>query len=140
MNRSATEARNFRTFLLMSELERDGITSRIGQARRDAGLTQEEMADLLGVIPRTIQNYESKRVPWRHLKEIATITGKPQEWFLRGDEDDGEDPAVQAVRAVEALDSKIDVDVTPRLDGIERELRELRRELSPGRSDQSRDE
>jgi DNA-binding XRE family transcriptional regulator len=51
----------------MAEIERVGIAKRIRQARKEAGLSQPEMADALGVIARTYQNYESvkePRTPW----------------------------------------------------------------------------
>lgn len=65
-------------------LERQ-ICARIKQARIEAGLTQEDMAGLLNVTGRAIQNYESRRVPFRRLEEIAKLTAVSQEWLLRGD-------------------------------------------------------
>jgi transcriptional regulator with XRE-family HTH domain len=69
----------------MSELERAAICARIKQARIEAGLTQEELADLLHVRQRTIHNYETDRVPWRMIGKIAEVTGRPTEWLLHGD-------------------------------------------------------
>lgn len=72
----------------VAELERSAIARRIKQARKEAGLSQPEMADALGVIPRTYQNYESvkePRVPWQSMNDIAKITGKSTEWLLHGD-------------------------------------------------------
>ncbi len=68
----------------MAELDRQRICQRVREARREAGLTQEEMAELIGVRPRTYQNYERDRVPFRLLGRIAEVTGRDQEWFLRG--------------------------------------------------------
>jgi DNA-binding XRE family transcriptional regulator len=68
------------------------ITARIQQARIEAGYTQEEMADLLGVRPRSYQNYESIRVPWRLLDKIADLTHKEVAWLLHGDPPDRPDP------------------------------------------------
>ena len=70
--------------LMDARLQRD-ICSRIQQARKEAGYTQQEMADLLGMTMRGYQNYESTRVPFRWLDKIAELTGKSQEWLLRGD-------------------------------------------------------
>lgn len=69
----------------MAELQREEIVARIKQARKESGLTQEELADLLDVIPRTYQNYESTRVPWGFINQIAKATGKTPEWLLHGD-------------------------------------------------------
>lgn len=62
------------------------ICARIKEARIEAGMTQDEMADLLGMGMRGYQNYESIRVPFRRLDEIAKLTGTTQEWLLRGDD------------------------------------------------------
>lgn len=85
------------------EQERE-ICARIKQARIEAGLTQDEFADLLKVEKRTVQNYEADRVPWRYLKEIAKITGRTQEWLLRGDVID----ATQMDRIEQKLDLILD--------------------------------
>ena len=70
------------------------ICARIKLARVEAGFTQQEMADLLNMSMRGYQNYESDRVPWREIDKIADLTGRTQEWFLRGDPDaDGATPS-----------------------------------------------
>ena len=61
------------------------ICARIKQARTEAGYTQQEMADLLGMTMRGYQNYESVRVPFPQLGKIAELTGVTQMWLLRGD-------------------------------------------------------
>ena len=64
------------------------IGARILQARRESGLTQRELAELLGITARSVQNYEAGRiVPWRHISHIETITRKRPGWLLR--EEDG---------------------------------------------------
>lgn len=65
-------------------LER-AVCARIKQARVEAGFTQEDFAGLLNVTVRAVGNYESRRVPWRRLEDIAKLTGVTQEWILRGD-------------------------------------------------------
>lgn len=73
------------------ELEHARIAKRIQQARKQAGLTQQQTANLLGVIQRTYQNYESQstpRVPWDRLNDIARITSVKVEWLLHGDTPD----------------------------------------------------
>lgn len=69
----------------MSELQRQDIVRRIRQARKEAGLSQPEMADAINVAPRTYQNYESSRVPWGLINDIARVSGKSPEWLLHGE-------------------------------------------------------
>jgi transcriptional regulator with XRE-family HTH domain len=64
-------------------LERQ-ICERIKQARKTAGLTQEDMANLLGVTTRAYQNYERDRVPFRLLTRIADVTNVEERWLLHG--------------------------------------------------------
>jgi transcriptional regulator with XRE-family HTH domain len=62
------------------------IGPRIAQARREAGMTQAQLADELGVTTRSLQGYEAgKVIPYRHLHRLAEATGRTREWFLRGD-------------------------------------------------------
>jgi len=59
---------------------------RIKQARTEAGFTQDELADLIGVGMRQVQYYEADESdPYRKLAKIAEATGKPIAWLLRGD-------------------------------------------------------
>lgn len=80
-----TNSRTFRTFLLLMELEPEKIRGRLRVARKEAGFTQQQLADVLGVHKRTIENYENERVPWDHLNEYAALTNRPVEWFLYGE-------------------------------------------------------
>lgn len=62
------------------------IGRRIAQARREAGLTQEELARLIGVTTRSVQGYEAGNVtPFRHLRKLEEATEKPRGWLLYGD-------------------------------------------------------
>ena len=75
---------------LMNPEERIRIGSRIRQARKERNLTQADLADLLGITTRSVQNYESGAiVPYRHLSAIETLTRKRPGWLLRADEDAG---------------------------------------------------
>lgn len=90
-NLSATDARNLRTLLLLSVFEPEDIGARIATARKEAGLTQEDLADLVGVSTRSLQGYESGDVvPYRHMGKLAEVTKRPVGWLLHGDtaEDD----------------------------------------------------
>lgn len=64
------------------------IGRRIAQARREAGLTQEELGRLIGVTTRSVQGYEAGNViPFRHLSKLESATGKSRGWLLYGDDD-----------------------------------------------------
>jgi transcriptional regulator with XRE-family HTH domain len=71
------------------------ICARIKQARETAGFTQEEIADLLNMTPRGYQNYESVRVPFRRLGEIARITNVAESWLLHGGSPEQQMPEAQ---------------------------------------------
>lgn len=78
MKSAATNDRTFRTFLLVAQLEAEAIGMRIRQARDEAGMTQEELADVArGFSKRSLQDYEAGvTIPYKHMQEIASITGK----------------------------------------------------------------
>jgi transcriptional regulator with XRE-family HTH domain len=62
------------------------VGDRIRQARQEAGLTQAQLASLLGITTRSVQNYESGAItPWRHLGRIETLTRKRHGWLLSSD-------------------------------------------------------
>lgn len=88
------------------------ICARIKQSRVEAGFTQEEMADLLAMTSRGYQNYESDRVPWKHLEKIAELTNVSQMWLLRGDlpGENGSSPATYEVvlERLGALESSVE--------------------------------
>lgn len=67
------------------------VGSRIATARREAGMTQQQLARELGVTTRSIQNYESGLVvPYKHLRRIETLTRRRPGWLLAARaEDDG---------------------------------------------------
>jgi transcriptional regulator with XRE-family HTH domain len=86
---AATNARNFRTFLLVSQFEGQAIGARIALARREAGLTQEQVGDIATFSKRSLQDYEAGvTIPWPHMREISALLGKPVEWFLHGEPDE----------------------------------------------------
>ena len=66
----------------MSAFEDKQIGRRIAQARNVKGLRQEDLAPLI----RSIQGYELGEVsPYKHLKTISEVLGRPVEWFLHGE-------------------------------------------------------
>src|SRR6266487_3103015 len=80
---SATNARSLRTLLLLNVFASEEIGARIARARAEAGLTQEDLGDLIDLSTRQVQNLEAGvSKPYKHLESIAGATGKPTEWFL----------------------------------------------------------
>lgn len=69
----------------MDSYQQAEICARIKQAREEAGMTLEDMADALGVTQRAYWNYEHIRVPFKRLGDIEELTGKSQGWLLRGE-------------------------------------------------------
>ena len=63
------------------------VAKRVQKARREAeGMTQRELADLLGVTERSVAAYESGEViPYRFMRDLERYLGKPVGWFLHGD-------------------------------------------------------
>jgi transcriptional regulator with XRE-family HTH domain len=87
-NPQTTNLRNLRSFLLMAQLDAEGISARIREARLEAGLTQKELADLLTVHKKTVENYEHGQINYRELNQIAEVLNKPIKWILHGDGQD----------------------------------------------------
>jgi transcriptional regulator with XRE-family HTH domain len=107
-----------------------GVGARIREARLSAGLTQDELSDLVGVGMRQIQYYESgDSNPYRTLQRIAEATGTSVGWFLHGDAPT-ERSAEELVERLEALEAGQE-----RVEGLVRELlRRLPDEPAAGRS------
>lgn len=64
------------------------IGSRIQQARKEAGgMTQRELADLLGVTERSVAAYERGEViPYRFIRDIERVLDVDAAWILHGEE------------------------------------------------------
>lgn len=106
-----------RTLLLLNVFEPGEIGDRIKQARERAGLRQEDLADLIGMSTRQVQNYESgESAQYRKLKAIAGATATSVEWLLHGDERNDDQGDLQELR--DHLDAQHDV-VVAQLDRIE---------------------
>lgn len=71
---------------LMAELQEIQIRQRLREAREQAGLSRERLADLLTVHVNSIRNYETKRTPWTLMNAWGQATGKSLEWLLHGQE------------------------------------------------------
>lgn len=84
---AATSSRNFRTFLLLSQFEAKEIGLRIVQARKERGMTQEDLAAIASFSKRSLQDYEAGvTIPYPHLPELGRLLKRPSEWFLYGEE------------------------------------------------------
>lgn len=98
MKAAATTTRTFRSFLLMSQLEAQEIGARIKQKRLERGMTQEELAQTASFSARSLQDYENGvTIPYKHFQELGRLLDVSHEWFMYGDEDEGESfkPVVQ---------------------------------------------
>jgi transcriptional regulator with XRE-family HTH domain len=94
----------------MAQLDAEGISARIREARLEAGLTQEQLADLLHVHKKTVENYEHGSINYRALNHLSAIVGKPVEWLLHGEDATRPIPEdLQALRReVEHLQAAVD--------------------------------
>lgn len=63
------------------------IGERITEARRENGMTQRELADLLGLSERSVAAYEiGEVIPYRYVKDLERALGRPAAWFLHGED------------------------------------------------------
>lgn len=60
------------------------LGNRIRMARENAHMTQQDLADHLGITPTALSNYETgfRHPPPHHLFEIANVTSHPVEYFF----------------------------------------------------------
>lgn len=117
---AATKGRNFRSFLLVSQFEAQSIGARLAQARREAGLTQEQVGDVATFSKRSLQDYEAGvTIPYKHLRELGSIYKREVAWFLHGDPDELSEDRLLGIEAqlVEALDRLQRVEELLRDDG-----------------------
>jgi transcriptional regulator with XRE-family HTH domain len=65
------------------------LNARIYKARKDADMTQEQLAEAVGKTRGAVAQWESGEVRPRHstLQAIATATKKPLTWLLTGSDD-----------------------------------------------------
>lgn len=96
---------------LMAELDRAAISTRIRQARKQAGFrNRDEIAELLHVHRRTIEDWESPKhanVPWDRLDEIARATGVSREWLLHGEDEEEGDAQASIVAHLQSLEDQV---------------------------------
>lgn len=135
---SATKTRNLRRLLLAAmeqaaQNDLEGLGARIREARMAAGLTQDELADLIGVGMRQVQYYESGTSnPYRTLRRIAEATGRSVGWFLHGDAPTelAAEELAQRLEAVEAGQERLEATLSEQRALLD----ELLRRVPKGRS------
>jgi len=131
----------FRTAEQMDERLQAEICARIKQARVEAGFTQEEAADVLGMTQRGYQNYESIRVPFRKLTRIADVFNVAEKWILYGAASrdsaaDDEGALLVVVRRLEELEGsvgRLDEKTATGFEALEAAISQLADQLRPPR-------
>lgn len=122
-----------------AENDLTGLGSRIREARMAAGLTQDELSDLVGVGMRQIQYYESgDSNPYRTLRRIAEATGRSIGWFLHGDAPTelAVEELAQRLEAVEAGQERIEASLVEQRSLLDELLRRVQQEpAAPEASD-----
>jgi PAS domain S-box-containing protein len=94
------------------------IGRRLALARRQAGFTQSEVAQRLGVTKRSLQGYEAGTVaPYRHLPALASILGRDRSWFLAAGSA-GETGSVRRRELEEIVRTIVREEVLPALESV----------------------
>ena len=91
----------------MDEQTQDAMIPEIGrriiEARRELGMSQQELADLVHVSVRSMQAYESGEVvPYRKLSDLASVLDKSAAWILHGNK--ASDPVGETMALREIAD------------------------------------
>jgi transcriptional regulator with XRE-family HTH domain len=95
----------------MRQNDEGSIGWRIARARKERGLTQEELAAAIGVSPRSIQGYEAgKIVPYRRLSQLAEVTNRELGWLLEGDAQRGDGTDSELVQRLVSLLEEVSAD------------------------------
>ena len=66
------------------------LAERLRRARREKGLSQEEVAEAVRVNRRTVYMWEAGRAEpaWPRLEALSALYGKPAEYFIEGEGDE----------------------------------------------------
>jgi transcriptional regulator with XRE-family HTH domain len=108
-----------------------GLAERIRQARRASGLSQEALAERIGVPPTALQDYEDGgEVSNRDVKRIAVATGLPLSFFRDGDAPETQDGGLRVrARIRAAIDWLAEPSGTDAVAALLAEVTEREREL-----------
>lgn len=94
------------------------VGRRIVHARKELGLTQEELAELAGVSQRSMQAYETGEVvPYRKMREIAQVLEVSTSWLLHGEEENADSEIDSLKREIDNL-SKLVRSMSRKLDRL----------------------
>ena len=75
-----------------SKVSEETIGHRLVAARRELGIKQVELAELIHVSERTMQAYEADEVaPYRKLRELSEVLNVSMSWILHGDKAENSD-------------------------------------------------
>ena len=97
--------------------DRAAVGRRIGQARRERGFTQADLASRIGGVSLgLVDRYESgKADPSEKLAQIAEVTGRPISWFTeRHDGESGYEAKLPAALGRQIAESRVQLGVTRR--------------------------
>jgi transcriptional regulator with XRE-family HTH domain len=116
---------------LLEDVDRAAISERMQRSMKEAGYTQDEIADLLHVSKRTVQTWVSqkiKTVPYDMLDEWAEATNVSKRWLLHGEADtapraDMDDRFSQAMR--DAVREVLETEQFPRLTELAKAIGQL---------------
>lgn len=99
-------------------LGQEAVGQRIKEARDAAGLTQQDLADLVGVVAQTISRWERAEIEIsaRQLRRVAEATRQPLSFFIRE-----VDVATQPDALLERI-QRLEEELLAKLDEIERRL------------------
>ena len=97
-----------------AERPAEAIGKRVAEACRRAGLTQKELAELIGVGQRAVQGWELGRShPYRRLAALERVLKVDRDWLLRGNAADNAarlalelEPQFSVVGALEDFDQE----------------------------------
>jgi transcriptional regulator with XRE-family HTH domain len=122
--------------------EKHEVGRRVAEARRRAGLTQRQLADLIGVGERAVQAWElGKSHPYRRIVTLERVLEVDRDWLLHGnvrrkvstdeafegDLSGGRVDLYEGSVARSSRDDDLPVELKRRLAAIERRLDRLER-------------
>ncbi|MBI3936390.1 MAG: helix-turn-helix transcriptional regulator [Betaproteobacteria bacterium] len=110
----------------MQQFEAQQIGARIARARKEAGLTQEDLAEMASFSKRSLQDYEAGvSIPYRHLRELGELLNRTAQWFLYGEV--GVSESAEADRLRQIVREELAAALAPVERMLEAELRRLGR-------------
>lgn len=119
-----------------SDIENTLLSERIARARHAAGLTQEELADRMGIRDETVRAWEAERAAPRanRLAQLAGILNVPFLWLVGGRQRPPEvgDPNLAETARIEQKLKRAEsllVDLTLLLADIRRDVKWVQGEL-----------